>query len=72
MNYNEEMAELFKEVGLESGIRKLNPEEKATSEDWAWLEKRIQDEFEECDRILDNSMRLANAIVAMENYSKKS
>ena len=72
MNYNEEMAEVYKEVGLEAGVRQLTPEEKATSADWEALKRKIQEDYRECDRMLDRSMLIANAMIAMEKQEKKS
>lgn len=64
MNYNEEMAEVYKEAGLEAGVRQLTPEEKATSADWEALKRKIQEDYRECDRILDRSMRYARMVNA--------
>lgn len=62
MNYNEEMYELFEELGLDESItlRKLSDEEKATSEDYAALEKIIDTKFNENDRMLNLSQIYAN------------
>ena len=71
MNYNEEMAELFKEAEAKRGINKLNSEERDIFEARRGFEEKLQAEFKECDRILDRSMRIANAMVAMEKQAKK-
>lgn len=67
MNYNEE-----KNVELEGETRNHDSKERNKQNYWDFLNEKIQDRFRECDRILDRSMIIANAMIAMEKQSKKS
>ena len=57
MNYNLEMAQLYKDLGLSAGVRSLTEEEKASSQDFEALKDTI--ERRNNDTILDKSMILA-------------
>ena len=53
MNYNEEMAELFTELGLKNWeLQPIAEEDKATPENWADLEERCFLKSEENARVL--------------------
>lgn len=55
MNYNNEMAELFDELGLEYELQALKPEEKADAAAWIELENRI------ALRVYENEAMLAKS-----------
>lgn len=58
MNYNVEIAELYKSLGLESGVRNLTDDEKAKQSDYDDLKTSIENRND--DTLLDRSYILAN------------
>ena len=59
MNFYEELKQNFNEAGIEGGIIEVPPELKPTPEDYRELERRIALRTAENDRVLDQSMIIA-------------
>jgi hypothetical protein len=59
-NYNEEMATLFKELGLTGyELKEILPEERATPKDWAELEERRAEKCKKNEEMRAMSLWLA-------------
>lgn len=61
MNYNLEMAQLYKDLGLSAGVRSLTEEEKASPHDFEALRDAIEHRIN--DAMLDKSIILAEHFV---------
>lgn len=65
MNYNEEMMQEFKKIGIKAKLIKLKPEQKGTPEDWKSLEKKITIYARENEMMLEKSIQYSSNSVIL-------
>lgn len=65
MNYNEELMQEFKKIGVKAKLIKLKPEQKGTPKDWRKLEEKMLIHSKENEIMLEKSIQYASNSVVL-------